>query len=46
MIRRIDWTITALIAGLEVKAAQDRLEAPTPRRVVTIRNGVDGEVEL
>jgi hypothetical protein len=32
--------------GLEFKAAQDRLDVPAPRRVVTIRNGVDGEVEL
>jgi hypothetical protein len=32
--------------GQEVEAARKRLEAPAPRRVVTIRNGVDGEVEL
>jgi hypothetical protein len=32
--------------GQEVEAARNRLEAPAPRRVVTIRNGEDGEVEL
>lgn len=32
--------------GLEFKAAQQRLDVPAPRRVVTIRNGQDGEVEL